>query len=190
MTGSPQAAWVAWAVVIFSPLHWFYGAVAEVYAAETAAATGVAMAAYAMQTRRPQALVWLALSLFAASLVKLPVVLLLLPTVAMAAVCHPWRGRVQVALVTTAALAGAMTVLALIEPLDALFATSAGQVGEVAHTSFIGTWNPRALNRSLRDVLYATLPPWIWRRWSSRPSVESAGHVVLRSSWRGVSLSS
>lgn len=154
-TGSPIAAWIAWTVVIFSPLHWFYGSVAEVYAAETAVATAVAAASYAVQKGRPGSLALLALALLAASLVKLPVVVLFLPLIAAVILGIETRRRVHVGLIAAGAIVSAVVMLAMVEPLDVMFATSTGQVGEVARTSFLSTWNPRALNRSVRDMLYA-----------------------------------
>jgi hypothetical protein len=154
---SRRAAWMAWALVVFSPLHWFYGSVAEIYAAETAVTVALAYAAYAIAQNDSAAPVLVAGAVFAGVLIKPTVALLMGPLLAYAL----WRGSVATRRRAGVAIlvggGAAIAALAATEPLAAIMASSGGQVSDVADSSFLADLNLHALNRSARDMVYAAV---------------------------------
>jgi hypothetical protein len=73
------------ALMLTSPLLWFYGGVAEIYASETLAAVGVAYLAWRVMRGRVRAIEWTAVVLPLVAAFKLTTALLLLPLVGVAA---------------------------------------------------------------------------------------------------------
>lgn len=158
----PRRAWAAaaaWAVLVTSPLLWFYGEIAEIYPSELFVSLLVAYAASRALRGRPHALEWCAAAIAVAVLFKMTAAVFLLPLIGYAWTASPARGTRRPAAILAAAMAAVGLLFLFVEPRlvqvtwsQFATATSGSRLVEGAASSRL-----RSFNANARDTLTAAL---------------------------------
>jgi 4-amino-4-deoxy-L-arabinose transferase-like glycosyltransferase len=158
VAGSARAAAVAWVIVLTSPLHWFYSVVAEVYVAETTVTLLIAASAwYAALDPADRRRAWLlAVMVNVAALWKLTAVLLMAPLIILTVIRMPSPSRRAFGAAMVLGCACVLIAFAATAGLQNLWELSEAQFSGPASESLLARFRLRALNRSVRDLAYAS----------------------------------
>ena len=151
------SAWTSWAVLVASPLFWFYTVVAEISVSEMLASLLVAYCCYRLRQGSERHVYFLAIALAYAAAVKLPVMVLLLPLAGYCLVAAPlrrkWRTVCLLALLL--ALWFLPLMLAFGGVADYIRFNWAQLVSSTEATRVAGRGLLRPLNRNARDTFYS-----------------------------------
>lgn len=159
VTRSRRAAAVAWAILVTSPLCWFYSVVAEIYAVEMLITVGIAAIAHeCMQPDADRKWPWLLGAAVAlAALCKLSAAVLMGPLVAFAAAQTTPAARRAIVAAIVMGSGIVLLIVSSLTPLDSLWQLSNEQFTGVSGTSAFSGFRLRAMNRTVRDIVYAVI---------------------------------
>jgi hypothetical protein len=160
--GTPRRAMTAscaWAVIVTSPLLWFYGEIAEIYVSELLVSLLVAYSAWRVLQERAHGIEWCAAALAVTMLFKVTAALFLLPLVIYTWAASPRRDGRRAAALLSATGAAVVLLFLVIEPriFQVTWSQFAAATSGSRLVEGIASSGLRTFNRNLRDTLTAGL---------------------------------
>jgi hypothetical protein len=150
-------AGAAAAIVVASPLLWYYGEIAEIYPSEMLAGLLVAWTAQRSIAGEPRAIYWCAVAIATAALFKVTSAMFMSPLALYAWTRVPARDRLRSALLMAGLAAGVAAIFLAVQPdwLDVVWTQFTNSTSE---TRVIGggTGGLKTLNRNLRSIAEAS----------------------------------